>query len=135
MFRRTEDLPRRIVALLGGGLFVSPYAMHYDAALLAPAAALMLARRTHPGAWIATFVTGAILCCAAIPHWGAAAVTAYVLLIALGGQSKAPDAIWEAVARPLRAWRGRAASRWTPDLAGASPLVLLTERRQDRPTS
>jgi hypothetical protein len=83
VFRRTADPARRIAALLGGGLFVSPYAMHYDAALLAPAAALMLSHRTHPGAWIAAAVAGAVLSCAAIPNWGAAAVTAFTLWTAL----------------------------------------------------
>jgi hypothetical protein len=83
VFRKTEDPARRITALLGGGLFITPYAMHYDAALLAPAAALLLTQRTRPGAWAAAVVAGAVLACAAIPHWGAAAVTAFVLWVAL----------------------------------------------------
>jgi hypothetical protein len=83
VFRKTEDPARRIAALLGGGLFITPYAMHYDAALLAPAAALMLTHRSRPGAWVAAAIAGAVLCCAAIPHWGAAAVTAFVLWTAL----------------------------------------------------
>jgi hypothetical protein len=83
VFRRTTDPARRLAALLGGGLFVTPYAMHYDAALLVPAAALMLTHRTQPGPWIAAVIAGALLCCAAIPHWGAAAVTAFTLWTAL----------------------------------------------------
>jgi hypothetical protein len=83
VFRTTQDPARRIAALLGGGLFITPYAMHYDAALLAPAAALMLTQRTRPGAWAAAVLAGALLCCASIPHWGAAAVTAFVLWTAL----------------------------------------------------
>ena len=83
VFRSTDDPARRVAALLGGGLFVTPYAMHYDAALLAPAAALMLSERTRPAAWIAAFVAGSVLCCAAIPYWGAAAVTAFTLWTAL----------------------------------------------------
>jgi hypothetical protein len=81
VFRKTEDPARRLTALLGGSLFVTPYAMHYDAALLAPAAALMLTHRASPGAWIAALVAGALLCCAAIPYVGAAAVTAFVLAV------------------------------------------------------
>jgi hypothetical protein len=87
VFRRTADPARRLAALLGGGLFVTPYAMHYDAALLAPAAALMLTHRTQPGRWIAAVIAGAMLCCAAIPHWGAAAVTAFTLWTALTPQT------------------------------------------------
>jgi hypothetical protein len=83
VFRRSADPARRLAALLGGGLFVTPYAMHYDAALLAPAAALMLTHRTAPGAWILALVAGAVLCCAAMPLWGAAAVTAFTLWTAL----------------------------------------------------
>ncbi len=83
VFRRSTDAARRIAALLGGGLFVTPYAMHYDAALLAPAAALMLTHRTAPIAWILAVTAGAVLCCAAIPLWGAAAVTAFTLWTAL----------------------------------------------------
>jgi hypothetical protein len=83
VFRQTEDPARRLVALLGGGLLISPYAMHYDAALLAPAAALMLTHRAAPRAWVLALGAGALLCCAAIPHWGAAAVTAFVILVAL----------------------------------------------------
>jgi hypothetical protein len=83
VFRRTDDLARRLTALLGGSLFVTPYAMHYDAALLVPAAALMLTHRSSPGAWVAALGAGALLCCAAIPYVGAAAVTGFVLWVSL----------------------------------------------------
>jgi hypothetical protein len=83
VFRKTDDLARRLTALYGGAIFITPYAMHYDAALLAPAMALMLSGRTQPGAWIAALAASALLCCAAIPHWGAAAVTAFILAVAL----------------------------------------------------
>ena len=83
VFRKTEDPARRLTALFGGALFVTPYAMHYDAALLAPAAALMLTRRPQPGDWLVAIGASALLCCAAIPHWGAAAVTLFVLTVSL----------------------------------------------------
>ncbi len=95
VFRKTEDPARRLTALLGGSLFVTPYAMHYDAALLAPAAALMLTHRSSPGAWIAALGTGALLCCAAIPYVGAAAVTAFVLAVSL-----TPEAAFAGRPRP-----------------------------------
>jgi hypothetical protein len=82
VFRRTEDPARRLTALFGGALFVTPYAMHYDAALLAPAAALIVTHRSRPGDWIAALLASALLCCAAIPHWGAAGVTLFVLVVA-----------------------------------------------------
>jgi hypothetical protein len=83
VFRTTDDLARRVAALLGGSLFITPYAMHYDAALVAPAAAIMLARRPSPGAWIAALIASVVLCFASQPHWGAAAVTAFTLFAAL----------------------------------------------------
>jgi hypothetical protein len=86
-FRVSDDPARRLTALFGGALFVSPYAMHYDAALLAPAAVLMLSRREGLVDWILAAGAGALLCCAAIPHWGAAAVTAFVLMAALAPET------------------------------------------------
>jgi len=83
VFRNTDDLARRIAALLGGSLFITPYAMHYDGALVAPAAAIMLARRPGPGAWTAAFIASVVLCYASKAHWGAAAVTAFTLFAAL----------------------------------------------------
>jgi hypothetical protein len=103
VFRTTEDPARRLTALVGGSLFITPYAMHYDAALLAPAAALMLTHRRSPGAWIAAFGAGALLCCAAIPYVGAAAVTAFVLAVSL---------------TPETAFSGRTARAGLPDPRG-----------------
>jgi Glycosyltransferase family 87 len=74
VFRNTEDPARRLTALFGGGLFVTPYAMHYDAALLAPAAALMLTHRRQPGDWMVALGASALLCCAA-------AVTLFILAV------------------------------------------------------
>jgi hypothetical protein len=87
VFRNTEDPARRLTALFGGAIFITPYAMHYEAALLAPAAVLMLTHRSRPGDWMVAMAASALLCCAAIPHWGAAAVTAFVLVVSLTPQA------------------------------------------------
>jgi hypothetical protein len=111
VFRSTEDLARRLTALFGGAIFISPYAMHYDGGLLAPAIALMLSRRLQPGAWIAALVASGVLCCAAIPHWGAAAVTAFILAVAFtpetafAGRLKPADLGAESEAEPTNAIR------------------------------
>jgi Glycosyltransferase family 87 len=42
VFRWSNDVPTRLVALAGGALFAAPYAMNYDLALLVPAAAAFL---------------------------------------------------------------------------------------------
>ena len=43
-FRRKSPLADRLIALVGGGFLISPYAMNYEMALLAPAAGVYLAR-------------------------------------------------------------------------------------------
>lgn len=43
-FRRTPDPLLRATSAFGGSLLIAPYAMHYDAALLLPAIAALLAR-------------------------------------------------------------------------------------------
>jgi hypothetical protein len=83
VFFTSQDPARRMAALLGGSLFISPYAMHYDAALLAPVAALLLTDRQHLVGWLIGLAASIILCFAAIPHWGAAATTAFILIAVL----------------------------------------------------
>lgn len=43
-FRRTESAPDRLIAVAAAALAVSPYAMHYEAAMLLPAIAAYMAR-------------------------------------------------------------------------------------------
>lgn len=50
-FRRSADVADRSIAVLAGGLLISPYAMNYEAALLAPAVAAYLAR-TDDRLWL-----------------------------------------------------------------------------------
>jgi hypothetical protein len=49
-FRRTPYAPDRLIAVVGGALLVSPYAMNYELALFAPAVATYLAR-TNDRRW------------------------------------------------------------------------------------
>jgi hypothetical protein len=58
-FRRDTSLADRSIALLGGALVISPYAMNYELALLAPAVAIYLARRMD-AAWL-VFVAASLL--------------------------------------------------------------------------
>lgn len=52
VFRRTSNIADRTLAIFGGALALSPYAMNYEAALLAPAVATYLAR-TQDRRWLA----------------------------------------------------------------------------------
>jgi uncharacterized membrane protein YhaH (DUF805 family) len=48
-FRRTTDIADRSIALFGGALIATPYAMNYDVALLVPAVAIYLTRLRDRG--------------------------------------------------------------------------------------
>lgn len=45
VFRSSDDPTLRLVALIGGGLLCAPYAINYELALLAPAAAMWMLKR------------------------------------------------------------------------------------------
>jgi len=59
-FRRSDDLAVRLAAVAGGALLISPYAMHYETALLAPAAAAGLAAAFRGPRWIAGAALSAV---------------------------------------------------------------------------
>jgi hypothetical protein len=57
VFRKSRDPASRLLALVAGTLLVLPYAMPYELALVAPAAAAMLLdRKLPPAAWLAAFL-------------------------------------------------------------------------------
>jgi hypothetical protein len=54
VFRKSEDMLCRLLALIAGTLLLLPYAMPYELALAAPAAtAMLLDRKLNPAAWLA----------------------------------------------------------------------------------
>jgi hypothetical protein len=61
VFRRTVELPPRIAALAGGGLFAAPYAMNYDLVLLVPAAAAYIVTAERESAPLLPALIGGIL--------------------------------------------------------------------------
>ncbi len=84
-FRRTQRLAERSLALIGATLLVIPYALNYEMALLAPAAAALLAR-TGDRRWPAS-LAGAF-CFAFVYEHGAPILIAGLALFAwaaLGG--------------------------------------------------
>lgn len=84
-FRRTPHLPDRLIALLGGALLVSPYAMNYELALFAPAVAVYLAR-TGRRAW-PVYALASVAWFAAPPFAGLLAVLSFPLVRRLSGRS------------------------------------------------
>ena len=105
-FRRTADVPTRMLALIGGTLLIIPYAINYELALLAPALAA-LAMRTQDRRWPA-YAAAVLLYAAAVPVLGMGYIycqSALVLLLALLGWARwpslrtRPDA-WAPIARP-----------------------------------
>ena len=79
-FRRQESSARRLGALMGGGLLITPYAMHYDGSLLIPAAAVMAVSAVGEAGWLLRLVALGAACEVTTPYLGALLVTAFVLL-------------------------------------------------------
>jgi hypothetical protein len=50
-FRKPRPFEQRVTALVASGLFVSPYAMQYDAVLLLPAAIMVVVRTVSGSRW------------------------------------------------------------------------------------
>ena len=85
VWRNTGDSAVRIAVLLGGGILAAPYALQYDAALLAPAAAAtMIATLDRPD-WMRGLAGILLLTAAGIPHAGAFAIIAVVPVLAWPG--------------------------------------------------
>jgi hypothetical protein len=79
-WRRRTDPAFRVIALMAAGLFASPYAMRYDAALFAiPAVALVCRATSWRGALIATAAFG-LLSFSIQPYAGPYAMVAFVLV-------------------------------------------------------
>jgi len=79
-FARSTDPALRLAALLGGGLLVVPYAMHYDGALLVPAAVALASQRLGEPRWLLRLLALLAACEVTAPHIGAIAVVAFLLL-------------------------------------------------------
>lgn len=80
VFRRTEDPARCLAALLGGGLMVAPYAIFYDAGLLAPAAIWLAVGRLERSGWITAFCGLLLLSVATIPWMGGIGILGFMLV-------------------------------------------------------
>ena len=80
VFRRTDDASQRLTALLGGSLLAAPYAMTYEAALLAPGAVVMLLSAPRgPRGWQA-LAGFAALALAGLPGPGAGCLLLFLAL-------------------------------------------------------
>ena len=80
VFRITGSLPHRLVAMIGGGFLVLPYAMSYELAVLAPAAAVyVLGNKRGPVDWCLAVISALVL----VAWWNAAAwvATAFTLAV------------------------------------------------------
>jgi hypothetical protein len=77
-FRRQTSLADRSIALLGGALLISPYAMNYELALFAPAMAVYLSRRRDRG-WLA-YLAASLAYISGVPMIALLAVIALPLI-------------------------------------------------------
>lgn len=85
VWRNTSDSAVRMAVLLGGGILAAPYALQYDAALLAPAAAATMIATLDRADWMRGLAGILLLTAAGIPHAGAFAIIAVVPVLAWPG--------------------------------------------------
>ncbi len=90
---RPMDSARRLAVLLAGGLLVAPYALVYDAAILAPAAAVMAVGALAASDRTLRLVALAAISAVATPYLGAAAVLAFVVLASLDAPAPRVSAV------------------------------------------
>lgn len=79
-FARRADTPTRLAALTAGSLLVAPYAMHYDGAMLVPAAVALAVGRVETRGWAVGVVGLIAVCEVPTPGLGLLAVVAFALL-------------------------------------------------------
>jgi hypothetical protein len=79
-FARRADAPTRLAALAAGSLLIAPYAMHYDGAMLVPAAVAIAVARIETRGWAAGFLGLIAVCMVTTPDLGLVAVVAFALL-------------------------------------------------------
>ncbi|MFI4935225.1 MAG: glycosyltransferase family 87 protein [Caulobacterales bacterium] len=80
VFSRSREPALRLAALLGAGLLAAPYAMHYDATLLVPAAAAIATQQLAAPGWIWRLLALVAVSEVTTPHIGAISVIAFVAL-------------------------------------------------------
>lgn len=81
VFWRSETLHVRLIALLGGGLLATPYAMHYEATLLAPGVVLALLAWLEDRRWVFGLIAYLALTASGFAHQGAIWLTLLVLIV------------------------------------------------------
>ena len=79
-FSRPSGVSLRLTALMGGGLLVAPYAMPYDASLLAPGVVAPAVERLSGPGWFARLLALVTACEIAAPRVGSLAVLAVIVL-------------------------------------------------------
>jgi hypothetical protein len=91
-FARRADASLRAAALLCAGLIVTPYAMHYDASLLVPAAAARAAGDATGTDWLLRLIALLAVSQATAPYVGSLAVLVFAALIAVAVLEPSPAA-------------------------------------------
>ncbi|MFI4973006.1 MAG: glycosyltransferase family 87 protein [Caulobacterales bacterium] len=82
-FRVSRDAALRTALLSGGALLMSPYAVHYEFVMLAPAAVAAAVNKLDDGVWWPAFVAYLAVALLPMPQWSAVALVAFVALSAV----------------------------------------------------
>ncbi len=83
VFRKTKDIAMRMAGLFGGALLAAPYAIYYDAALLAPTGVWLLLRDLDRPSWSLRIVGVLLLSVCTFPWLGPLGLIAF-LAVAVG---------------------------------------------------
>lgn len=76
-FAAAKAAPARLASLAVGTLLATPYAMHYDGVLMAPAAVVIAARDVEAPGWVMRLLALGFVCEAASPYIGFLCLLAY----------------------------------------------------------
>jgi hypothetical protein len=83
VFSGSAKPTERLVALMGASLLVAPYAMYYDASLIAPALAVIAVERAASRDWLIRLLAYGAMCEMTTPYLGLAAL---VVAMVCGGE-------------------------------------------------
>jgi len=86
-FRSAPGAAHRLASLAAGTLLATPYAMHYDGALLVPAAVVLAVEAIETPAWALRLVAFCFVCEVTTPYAGFLCVLAYTALVVLNARS------------------------------------------------
>ena len=98
-FRSTQGAAHRLACLTGGTLLATPYAMHYDGALLVPAAVVLVLEPIETPAWALRLLALCVVLMVTTPYLGLVCLLAFTVFGVI--RAPAPTLAPAGPARPV----------------------------------